>query len=187
MDSLRSRRFAANASRRIVVTHLGKFCLIFAAALLTMAAGCGKSAVDPSVVKHREQLILKEEPSGALGILDARETIASPAEVTLVGRIGGTDSPWTLGQASFVMADPSVASDSHEHCGDDCPFCKHKSDGQDALALVQFHDQHGNVLPVDARELFELQDQDTVVVQGRAQINELGLMVVAAKGIYVRR
>ena len=163
------------------------FMVICALPLVAGALGCGASTVDPQVAEQRQRLLLAEEPSGAMGVLDARESATSGADVTLVGQIGGSSSPWSPGQASFVMIDPAAAAEGHDHCGDDCPFCKHKSDGQDALALVQFQDEQGSVLPIDARELFQLHDQDTVVVRGRAHINEFGLLVVAANGLYLRR
>jgi hypothetical protein len=169
------------------VRHPSVFVIFCAAPLLASALGCGAAKVDPQLTEHRQRLILAEEPSGAMGVLDARESAALEADITLVGQIGGSTSPWSPGQASFVMIDPAAAAEGHEHCGEDCPFCKHKSDGQDALALVQFQDEQGSVLPIDARELFQLHDQDTVVVRGRAHINEFGLLVVAASGIYLRR
>ena len=154
---------------------------------LTALIGCGPSAVSPEVTQQRERYLLREEPSGAVGVLDVREADSLPEQVILVGKIGGTASPWSPGQASFVITDPSAAAEGHDHCGDDCPFCKHKTDGKDAMALVQFKDQAGNILPIDARELFELEDADTVVVRGKPEINDLGLMVVAADAIYLRR
>src|SRR5688500_1528406 len=102
--------------------------MVFALLLcpITALIGCGPAGVSPEVAQQRERYLLSEEPSGAVGVLDVREAESLPELVTLVGKIGGTTSPWSPGQASFVITDPSAAAEGHDDCGDDCPFCKHK-------------------------------------------------------------
>jgi hypothetical protein len=52
---------------------------------------------------------------------------------------------------------------------------------------VRFMDENGKVLPIEARQLFDLKEKDTVVIQGTARIVDGGMMVVEANGLYVRR
>lgn len=153
--------------------------------------GCGGGSARRELAS---QYLLGQEPADAQSVLDLEEATAALGDVTLVGRIGGVPDPWTKGQAAFVIADPSLAAaDEHEHghaCGEDCPYCKNKRAGQPAtsgLALVQVVDAEGRVLPVDARELFQLELDQTVVVRGRAERNTEGHLIVAARGLYVRR
>lgn len=153
--------------------------------------GCGGGTARRELAA---QYLLGQEPADAQSVLDLEEASSAPGDVTLVGRIGGVPDPWTKGQAAFVIADPALAAgDEHGHghaCGDDCPYCKQKHAGQPAtsgLALIQVVDAEGRVLPVDARELFQLELDQTVVVQGRAARNAEGHLIVAARGIYVRR
>lgn len=163
-----------------------------------LAAGCQRGDAsyfnDEQFAEWRARYLLGEEPAGAQGVLDVGETLKSPSEVVLVGQIGGVQaqSPWSEGQASFMIVDPSVMAEieghDHAHCQDSgCAFCAKTEDNIQSLALVQFLDDSGQVLRVDARRLFDLKEKQTVVVRGRASVHKLGFLVVAADGLYVRR
>ena len=69
----------------------------------------------------------------------------------------------------------------------DCAFCAaHAKDSSSQLAVVQFKDPQGQLLPRDARRWFTLQGNETVVVHGQARIVAGGLLVVDADSLYVR-
>lgn len=170
--------------------------LCLAAMLLSAAmtaSGCSQNAAADRVQAkaHRAKLLLEQEPEGAMAVLDVRESLTGEQDVVIVGRIGGVSDPWTHGKASFVMMDAVAMAMGDDHSGCDDPGCPYCSSGKESdtetLAYVNFVDDDGKVLPVDARELFELEDKQTVVVQGRARINEVGYLVVTADGLYVRR
>ena len=55
------------------------------------------------------------------------------------------------------------------------------------MALVQCLGSDGEALDVDARDLFTIAENDVVVVEGTARMAGETLIVVDAKGIYVRR
>jgi hypothetical protein len=78
---------------------------------------------------------------------------------------------------------------AHKHApGEECAFCAaHAADHITSLALVHFKGEDGKPLAVDARELFGLKDQDTVVVRGKAKMTPTGMLEVDATGLYVRR
>ena len=156
-------------------------------ALLLVVAGCGIS--DPEMLSLRESFLLEAEPQGATGVLDLRENFSGePVDVVLVGQIGGVVDPWSPGLASFVIVDPiaTIGGEGHgESC--DCPFCRKTTDETEGLALVQFLDQDGEILAHDPRRLFGVDKDQVVVVQGRAEMTGLGHIVVAARGMYVRR
>lgn len=121
--------------------------------------------------------------------------------VTMVGSVGGLpnpaqqsypDFPFDKRKAIVFLADPAVvahlADEGHQHApGEECAFCAaHAEDSSAMLAVVRFHDEKGRVAGVDVRDLFDLKGMETVVVQGKAKI-EAGMLVVDAKGLYVRR
>ncbi len=125
-----------------------------------------------------------------------------PQDVVMVGQIGGLANPWEAAQPEFpfgknetlfFLADPGAVAeleaDGHAHApGEECSFCAaHADDNSALLAMVRFLDKDGAVLRVDARQLFEVSENDTVVVQGSARIVEGGMMVVDATGLYIRR
>jgi hypothetical protein len=153
-------------------------------------AGCGSS--DPRTRALRERFLLAHEPTGALGIADSRDRIDAPREVVVLGRIrGGGFDPWAKGKAAFVIAEALPESDEHGHAdGHDpatCPFCKRRAEKANATtALVQFCDEQGNLLAIDARELLGVAEEQTVVVRGQGQVNEQGMLIIAATGIHVR-
>lgn len=180
---------------------------------LALSAGCeplSKHAdTDNELLTQRAQLTLAEEPANPVGILELRETLKEsdgvqlseselmPAQpVVLVGRIGGkststdrlaSDFPWERGKAAFIMSDPSASVQHDTDHGEDhrdCPFCNKQA--KDAQATVQFNGDNGDLLPMDARDLFELVGEELVVVKGKAQLVGT-LLMINADGIYVRR
>jgi hypothetical protein len=127
---------------------------------------------------------------------------AGPIDVLMVGTIGGLANPWeetqpnfpfAKNQASFFLADPGAVAEleasGHVHApGEECAFCAaHAADGSSMLAMVQFADENGDILPIGIPQMFDVKEQDTVVIQGKARIVAGGMMIVDATGIYVRR
>lgn len=133
---------------------------------------------------------------------EAKAPLVEELDVILVGSVGGVpnpsdqstpDFPFAKGQAIFFLVDPEVAAEAEEHAhthaeGEECAFCAaHAADSAHAIAVVQFADEKGKPLPVDARELFELKEKETVVVKGKAKATANGMITVDATGLYVRR
>lgn len=163
-----------------------------------LQTGCQETAVryDPAAISAaRKQFLLETEPAGVEGILDVQETYQSPRDVTLVGKIGGVTNPWTPGKAAFILADPSTLSEidaqGAQHVCDDsgCKFCAKQKINRlkEGLAAVEFRTAEGKILSIDARQLFSVSENQLVVVRGRAEVNNLGCLVVAANGLYVRK
>jgi hypothetical protein len=77
----------------------------------------------------------------------------------------------------------------HKHApGEECAFClAHAGDSAHMLAVVQFADEKGKPLAIDARDLFDLKEKETVVVRGKAKIAPGGMLTINATGLYVRR
>ena len=128
-------------------------------------------------------------PPQATSIADAKAALAKDAMVVFEGRVGpGPDHVFTPGKAAFLVAETLPAGHSHPpgHDASDCPFCKRRA-AQASLAAVQFVDSSGEVLPIDARNLFGLKTGDAVVIRGRGEIlDDLDLFRVTANGIYLK-
>ncbi len=158
-------------------------------------AGCGHQSGGERWASQRAKYLLPSEPADALGVLDLEESSLSDHEITLVGTVGGVPNPWAEGQAAFVVTDPSLAAeeseDEHHHaCGDNCPYCAKKKAAvapTTGMALIQVVDEQGQVVPIDARQLFNLAPSQTVVVRGRAERDQQGHLVISARGLYIRR
>jgi hypothetical protein len=172
--------------------------LVLAGLLL---AGCSRSSIrnagqadGPAAV-----YLLKEEPAGARGVLDIRTELEGrekPEEsdrVVLVARVGGVEGfTWDPNRAAFTVQDLSAAEHAKpeqtpQHDAQACPFCRAEKKKQLAsTALVQVVDAEGQVPAVDARKLLGLEEGQTIVVRGAAQIDGLGNLAVRATGVYVR-
>ncbi len=125
--------------------------------------------------------------------------------VVFVGKVGGIPNPWpeqysqfpwVLNESTFFMVDPSTVAEFESHAGGtaeeaeahaaDCPFCAREAANQTkSIAAISFVDDQGKPKKIDARELFDLDKGDVVVVTGEA--NLLGdLLVLEANGIFRR-
>jgi hypothetical protein len=160
--------------------------LVIATCLLSLAGCTGQS----QHAQLGQRFLLADEPSGAMGVLDYRETPPETADVTLVGRIGFAGLQWSSHSAMFELRDLSESiEDAASHvCHDEnCPFCKGKNGPDQSRAIVALVGDDGQVPPIDARKLLPLAEGQTVVVSGRAEVDEAGQLTVLARGLYVRR
>lgn len=162
------------------------------AVLSGLVAG-GTAVADVDVAAVRGQLVLPEEPAGAVSLAAAKAKLTTtPQPVVIAGRIGGRGmEPFLQNKASFSLLE--IPADDHAkkpgHNADDCPFCK-KRNANSPLAAVQFLGPDGKVIPVDARALFGVQKGQDVVIRGSGVFDpKLGIPVlqITADGIHVRK
>lgn len=166
-------------------------CLLLA--LLTTTGCGGRQSLDKEASAARQQLLLLSEPLGAVGILDARESLSGDASrgsqrpLVVVGRIGGAKPVFNAKHASFFLVDPAATAEhDHHECGENCPYCAKGAD-DDAVAMIHCIDGRGQPVRVPADRLLGLAEGQTAVIRGRAQVDDSGALVVMADGIYIRR
>jgi len=170
-------------------------------ALFCLAPGCTQQSAQGSAARKAEltrkaqhfdsaKYVLAEEPVGAIGVIEAREDSKNLDEIVLVGRIGGRQNPWIEGRAAFMMIDAAmdVVADGEESsesqvCLDDCCAALRT----ECTTLVKLVDEKGAVLPIDARQLLQADENDMVVVKGKVRRDDEGGFSVAAHGVYVRK
>lgn len=161
-------------------------CWVFFAAMLCLP-GC--STEDARLESLRERYLLSSEPPAPTTIAEAKAKLSENSRVKLVGRIPADEhEAFTRGEATFFVTE--ILSDDHGHSDpdhvDNCPFCQMRA-ANAPRAAVQFVDEQGEPLEVDARELFGIDTGDTVVIQGMARlIAKLDVFVVTADSIYLR-
>jgi len=159
--------------------------MLFAVAWVALFFGCAQR---PEHEELGRLLLLSEEPSGAVGIIDFHDTKPQTTEVTLVGRIGFKNLKWSTQSAMFLLTDPSDSLEGGHVCHDDnCPFCKGKPGANHSQAIVMLIGADGRVPPIDARKILPLAEGQTAVVSGQAEMDDAGQLVVHARGIYLRR
>lgn len=160
-------------------------CGVVLAALTTV--GCANSSAPSTQVAKSPEFRLANEPAGAVEVLDAKDQARDGEPIVVVGRLGGGVNPWVDGRAAFLLVDSRILPSCEEgsNCKADCPDCAKEMVA--ASAMVKFVGDDGKVLPVDARTLLGVKEQETVVIQGVASRDKTGNVSIAAKGIFVRR
>jgi hypothetical protein len=148
-----------------------------------------------SLEQARTAFTIAEVPAAALTVGDAQKLLQKApknrAAVTVVGRIAAREGedPFLDGKASFVLMD--LPDDDHSskkgHDADNCPFCKRRK-AKAAMAAVQFVDEAGAVVPLDARTLFGVSADAKVVIRGQGYFNPklpFPIVQLNAEGIHV--
>lgn len=158
------------------------FPLIIAATL----TGCGSSLPAGNQIVDANYH-LADEPADAIEILDAKDQAKDGEAVVVVGRLGGGVKPWIDGRAAFLLIDTRIlpSCNEGEKCDENCPSCAEAM--LSASTMVKFLGNDGKVLPVDARDLLGVKEQQTLVVRGVANRDKAGNVSIAAEKIYVRR
>ena len=181
------------------------------ACLVALWNGVSLAADTAELAAQRTRLQMASVPQEPASVLAVRKQLkAEPAQpgapqardVTVVGQIGGMpnpwsdthpDFPWFAGQASFFLVDEKVAaqfaSHAKSHGGDHhCAFCQRlAAKNAHAIAVVNFVDEAGKILPIDARELLGLEEHQRIVLRGRAELLGGTMLVIHADGVHIRR
>jgi len=164
------------------------FLMLIALACTSLAAtGCANSSAQPVVPSTAPKFQLTIEPIGALEVLDAKDQAQDGKPIVVVGRLGGGVNPWVDGRAAFLIVDTRIIPSCEEGgvCKANCPDCAKEM--MAASTMVKFVGDDGKVLPVDARTLLGVKEQETVVIEGVAARDKTGNVSIAAHGIFVRR
>ena len=182
--------------------------LVFTVSQLVSAA----DAVSPTeLAAQKQKLSLAKPPAKAQNVSALRKKLeaakrpdgsAKLEDVVIAGQIGGMpnpwgethpDFPWYADQASFFLLDSKVAAQFAKHAkshgGDvDCPFCRRlATKNVNAIAVVNLVDDLGQIIKVDARELMNLKEGQSVVIRGTAEMLGGNFVVINADGVYARR
>ena len=170
-----------------MVLRQGWFCVAAALCLV----GCNQSAVENpsatfSYASGGYQFHLDEEPSGAIGVIELRESAKDGESVVVVGCVGGGINPWVKGRAAFVLVDACASMECDESCCEEGCNCQ-ASELTDSVVVVKFVDESGKVISTGAQELLGVDVLDTVVVQGKAKRDKAGNVAMVADGVYIRR
>lgn len=171
----------------------GLFICILAASVFWY--GCSGA---PSAGPTAEGLaaLLDAEPADPSGVVELKSSIitglaAMDGSTAIVGKVlSGQD--WDIDKATFMVRElPSDDEAAHDHGDGDhseCAFCQAK-EGKDmaSMALVRIVNEAGEVLPIDARKLLGLQENDIIVAQGSGSIDDDGTLSFTTSKLFIRR
>jgi hypothetical protein len=163
---------------------------------LAVIVGCGsrkgenKSGMDATAVSAiGAKYLVEQEPVDPKDVNDVVDSAADKEQVTVLGRIGGDQSPFVEDVAAFMIVDRKLKA-CNENENDSCPtpwdFCC-EADLSKNLMTVKFVDDKGQVVPIDAKELFQLKELQMVVVSGELQKSKDGSVALVAEKMYVRK
>jgi len=162
-------------------------------ATLGVYVGCSTSPTTtsgPSISPEASKYLLADEPAEAKSIVDARESSQDGEEVTLVGRIGGSVSPFIAGRAAFTVVDtlfiPCSERES-DSCQTPWDYCCDTDRLPKGTAMVKLVDDQGKTIPLDAKTQLGMKELQTVIVRGKAKRDEAGNLTVLAPAVFVKK
>lgn len=159
--------------------------------MLLIVSGCSNSQVaqtDKGAERSsNSQYIALSEPAGAVAVGEARQSVKHDEAVVLVGLIGGSRKPFVDGLAAFTIVDSKVPyCAAEEGCPTPWDYCCTQDQVANNIATIKLVDEAGKPVMSDARELLNVKELSTVVVQGTAQRDDQGNLTVAASRVFVR-
>lgn len=161
---------------------------------LALSLGCSSPSATnanlspPSAETAR--YFLSEEPAEAKSVAEAKKSVKDGEEVTLVGRIGGSESPFVSGRASFTVVDMELVP-CNERAGDSCltpwDYCCDTDRLPGSTAVVKIVDGDGKTIALDAKKELGMKELQTVTVRGKAKRDEAGNLSVLAPAVFVKK
>jgi hypothetical protein len=154
-------------------------------------SGSSVVAAEPTATPSPELKPLVAEgnaPAGAIGVAKARQTTKSGDNIVMVGRV----KDFVDGKAMFTMMDssiPSCADEPGDTCSTPWDYCCEPKDkitsNSATVKLVKAGTEE--VLPGTIQGVNSLDHLTTVVVEGKADRDDAGNLVVAANKVYLKK
>lgn len=159
-------------------------------ALLLIVPGCGET-IDPELLAIRDRFVKVSSETKETPVSEIRASLKSgelkpgtPFKVRV--RINaGEFPPFVNGAAKFFVTDATGHDGDESHDPHECPFCRR--DVKSMMALVEFRDEAGQLIPVDARELFDVKDFELLVIEGTGEFDSEDVMVLNARAMSIVR
>ena len=170
--------------------RLASYSFVAMLVFLLVMPGCGE-AIDPEVLAIRDRFLKGSSEAKETPVSEIRASLKSgemkpgtPFKVRV--RINaGEFPPFVNGAAKFFVTDATGHDGDESHDPHECPFCRR--DVKSMMALVEFHDEVGKLIPMDARELFDIKDFELLVIEGTGEFDSEDVMVMTASAISIMR
>jgi len=162
------------------------FVLLAACALL----GCGQSptASTQGSGGSSASYIAETEPANPKGVRELIKASKNDEEVTMVGRIGGSASPFVEGLAAFSIVDPAIPyCKGEEGCPTPWDYCCELEKMKENKALVKVVDGKGTPVAKGAKDLLGVKELTMVVVRGKAKRDAEGNLTVLAEKVFIKK
>ena len=131
-------------------------------------------------------------PAQGTGVSAAKASATQGAEIVIVGKIGGSETPFSADRAVFTIVDPALKScaDSGDpdHCATPWDYCcEDRKALKSGMATIEIAGADGKPLAGSVRGVSGLNPLAIVAVTGTVtERNDAGMLVVRARKIEVR-
>ncbi len=163
----------------------------FSIGLIAIGCSSGDSSTDEAATSPDPSLtaeyVLSEEPADVQDVAELLETVEDGQEVAVVGRVGGSPTPFIDGLAAFTLVDTRL-----EPCPDaeGCPtpwdYCCDRSILPKNMLTIKVVDEQDLPVEQGAASLLGIEELSMVVVHGRAAVDEAGNVSILTDGVFVR-
>lgn len=169
-------------------------CVLSALAL----AACGRDEAKPQVQAEvpagadtmPADMLLKQEPAGAVAISDLRDKATAGDEIVFRGFVGGQKKPFIDSRAVMVVVDagmPNQCTATKDHCPTPWDYCcANKKELMRNMAMVQVTGSDGKAIKADWRSLAGVKENAEVIVRGVVSKKDANTFIVNATGVYVK-
>lgn len=159
--------------------------------LLLLVAACSSDTASDALPHPDlpERFWSASEPTGARPVAEVHAGAKDGERVVLVGAVGGAAQVFVDGAAVFTLVDPALHSCVGDGMGCKTPWdycCEDPDSLRRSTATVELR-EGGRPLPVSPRGFHGLDHLSLVVVEGLAERDSGGNLVVAAERLHVRR
>lgn len=159
--------------------------------VVAVLAGCSQSGPAPGARASLSSApdaayLMAEQPENAQGVGAAVK--GTDDEVTVVGLIGGSESPFVADLAAFTVVDQAIPYCSKdEGCPTPWDYCCKTNELKGNTALVKVVGADGNPVSKDARALLGVKELSKVVVKGKAQRDAMGNLTILAQKVHIAK
>jgi hypothetical protein len=136
--------------------------------------------------------LLSRGPAQGPHVTAAKAAARQGEEIVIVGRIGGSATPFLADRAVFTIVDPALVScadmSDPDHCRTPWDYCcEDRAKMRAGTATVEVADADGSALRIPLQGAGGLEPLATVAVTGTVtERNDAGLLVIRARKIEVR-
>jgi len=166
---------------------LSNWTLCIGTTAVLLMVGCAETPIETPVATAEADVLVDQEPADAKSIGFVHEESQDGDEVTVVGRIGGSRSPFVDGLAAFTLIDMEIPHcPESEGCHTPWDYCCTQNQLPGHQATIKIYDDAGKPIPLNAKDYLGVTELSVVVVKGKAQRDDAGNLSVDAREIYIK-
>ena len=131
-------------------------------------------------------------PAQGTGVTAAKASATQGAEIVIVGKIGGSEAPFSADRAVFTIVDPALKSCADggdpDHCTTPWDYCcEDRKALKSGMATLEIAGASGKPLAGSVKGVSGLDPLAIVAVTGTVtERNDAGMLVVRARKIEIR-